>query len=164
MAVVNPPLGFSPPQPAEAHSAETLASSRLIITAGLDAGGLPAIQERWVFDAEVDVKDLLTLDEGWDGDVADPVAIAAVENALRLIRAFDQAGLAEQLPRPRILPTVNGGVAIAWSSPVARVEFEVDDTGDIRALAVGPERDIDTTDVDEAGPAFGMLHHFMPAE
>lgn len=163
MAVVDPPLGFSPPHSATPSSAETLASSRFIIPTGFDLAGQPRT-DPWVFDAETDTKELLSLDEGWDGDVADTVSTTAVESAIRLLRAFDHAGLVDQLPRPRILPTVNGGVAIAWCSPTARVEFEVDETGNFRVFAFGPEDDIDTTDADEAVPAFHMLHHFMPAE
>lgn len=79
-------------------------------------GWLSVVNER--------LKDLLNLDEGWDGDSAPPINGGDIERGWKLAKQiFD---LIPSVQTPMILPTANGGIVLEWTNNKddLSIEFE----------------------------------------
>lgn len=90
----------------------------------------------WLHDVQVDIKELLLLNSGWDGTVADPVSLQAVENSRQLIASVHEA--LPTLRRPVVTPTIDGRVVIEWHSNEAHFDLNV---GNVDVLVFCEARD-----------------------
>lgn len=86
-----------------------------------------AVQQHrdWLHDVQVEIKEFLLLNAGWDGTVAEPISLRAVENSRRIIGALHQALPA--LKRPVVTPTIDGRVVIEWHSSEAHFDLDIGD-------------------------------------
>ncbi len=96
-----------------------LGSSRLATTRS-------AVPQEWLHEVHIQIKELLLLDDAWDGSVAAAIGRQPVETAAAFVTVA-----AEELPqlrRPYVSPTINGGVNLEWHSADAHfdVTFESD--------------------------------------
>jgi hypothetical protein len=87
---------------------------------------LPGARD-WVHDAVVQMKELLLLNEDWDGMGAKPLHPVVVDTARGLLEGIVE--VSPNLLRPFISPTVHGGIALEWHSGPAEVEIVLNPEG-----------------------------------
>src|SRR5579862_7034101 len=81
--------------------------------AGSDSSASLGAETGWIEKSERDIKELLLLDVGWDGDGAFPVTDAAVEATKTLVK--DLYVDLPSLSAPFITASAEGGIALEWS-------------------------------------------------
>lgn len=100
---------------------ETLSARQIITWSMLESGSYAAwTPESWLADALRDLRDVFALPPGWDSYGApaiDPDAAAVAREVLRLLAE-------ENAPRPRVVPTSDGGIHLDWHG--AGVEFQLE--------------------------------------
>lgn len=96
-----------------------LGSSRLATTRS-------AVSQEWLHEVHIQIKELLLLDDAWDGSVASAIGRQPVETAAAFVTVA--AKEVPQLCRPYVSPTINGGVNLEWHSADAHfdITFESD--------------------------------------
>jgi len=90
----------------------------------------------WLHSAQIGVKELLLLDEDWNGEGALQVAQSAVVTAGQLVADL---AIFESLPAPAVYATNDGGVVIDWQVDGRHVDLEVPPAGDIELFYSMPE-------------------------
>lgn len=81
----------------------------------------------WLQDAAERIRYLQSLGEGWDGYGSSGVSPRLANAVVR----FLSAPLWASTPRPRIVPTSRGGLAVEWRVPPATLELEFDPQGSV---------------------------------
>jgi hypothetical protein len=69
-------------------------------------------------------KELLSLEQGWDGESAKPVRVEALAKALMLLRLLKLAH--QSFTLPFVAPTFDGFLLLDWSSPRRTLEVQVE--------------------------------------
>jgi len=83
------------------------------------------------------IQELAQLPEGWNSYGSKRIQPAAVEGAVRVLRATDS----ERLPVPHLAPVADGGIQIEWTVGERSAEVEVRPTGTVEYLVdLGPDR------------------------
>lgn len=82
-------------------------------------------RQDWLHEVRVQIKELLLLDEAWDGAVASPIDSAAVDWAVQVVTLLNQH--IKGLRRPYVSPTANGGVNLEWHAANAHFDITVED-------------------------------------
>jgi len=95
--------------------------SNMQVTGRIEWGTAPS----WLADAVTRVQHLRSLCEGWDGYGSSPVDRRLASAVVR----FLSGPLWVATPRPRITPTVDGGLAVEWRGARATLELEFDPRG-----------------------------------
>ena len=70
---------------------------------------------------ETSLKELGSLESGWDGEDADPVTPAAIQGARQLL--LDLLKAHRSLRKPSLVPTVDGCIQIEWHEADRSLEF-----------------------------------------
>lgn len=81
----------------------------------------------WLQDAAVRIQHLQSLGEGWDGYGSSRVDPRLATAVMR----FLSTPLWVSTPRPRIVPTSHGGLAVEWRGTRATLELEFDPQGSV---------------------------------
>jgi hypothetical protein len=76
------------------------------------------------------VQELAGLPAGWDSYGSNRIQPAAVDGAVRVLRAADS----DLLPTPHIAPVSDGGIQIEWSVGERSAEIEVRPSGAVEFL------------------------------
>lgn len=79
---------------------------------------------------ESQINELLTLGPGWDGDLADPITLPAVETIAAVIGSLS----IDLAVPPFLFPLPDGGLQMEWHAGPQAVEIEVDAEGDAHLL------------------------------
>lgn len=130
---------------------ETMSGIGLATTAKLSP-------QEWMQDVRVQIKELLLLDDAWDGSAAAPISGAAVEAAIRFVTVSvdEVAGL----QRPYVSPTANGGVNLEWHG--ADAHFDVTFEDDVWVYASSPSVDWEGSVTEIPTDAVSvLLSHFV---
>ena len=80
-------------------------------------------QGGWLSSVNEEIQELLLLQTGWDGELAETVAVSTVRKAQFLAcRIWDEL---PGLPRPTITPGIDGSVVMEWHTQSHMIEFVV---------------------------------------
>ena len=106
-------------------------------TACLDAGDpslsqigtglLVALSRSIAPELAVKVRELSSLEEGWDGEDGSPVRVDVLARAVMLLRLLKQEG--SGFTMPFIAPTFDGSVLLDWTGPGRTLEVQTEPAG-----------------------------------
>jgi hypothetical protein len=91
------------------------------------SGQFVALADRLSAELGEKMREILSLEPGWDGEVAEVVRLDVVANALSLL-----ARLRRDRPQfvvPFVAPTFEGGLLFDWTSPKRTLEVEAEADG-----------------------------------
>jgi len=94
---------------------------------------------RWLAEyAEAQFNSFLSLSEGWDGYRAKPIAMNALDVAIRLFFSL----IDDLSVPPQMFPLVDGGIQLEWHVANESVEVEIGGDGMAHALAVNAHSEV----------------------
>jgi hypothetical protein len=82
----------------------------------------------WSADAIMTIKDMWSLNDGWDSYGAMHISVLALDCAAELVEKM------KGLPKPFIAPTSEGGVMFEWHRPRANFVIEVSSAADVEII------------------------------
>lgn len=158
MTIADSTLAYAPPPPRRPRALSKDEVVTALFPPAITTGEWN-IEEDWLPDVLVQLKEYDLLPEGWDGSVAPVPSRAARAWAAAFLEAVRSAD--SRICRPVVAPTVNGGIGIEWHGHGYHLDLEYEDDA-IAVYATTPEGYEWEGGLGEETPpeVFGVLFNF----
>ncbi len=113
-------------QPLQSLGVNTLGSGLPSLSERL-SGQIAALADHLSPELGEKVREILSLEPGWDGETAQSVRLDVVANALSLLARLRRDR--PELVMPFVAPTFDGGLSLDWTSPRRTLEVEAEARG-----------------------------------